>query len=101
MEDYLQKAIKVNEQMLHLSQKGEWQDVLSLSKKRDSLIKKLVSKKTSDEKKSLSHHVANFLETDNKISDLIISAKSSMVTQGLSMKKSHDAIKRYQSAQSH
>jgi len=101
MNETLHKAIDANSQMLYLSEQGRWEEVLNLSKKRDLLLRKLFAKESGKDKNKLLPYLDNFFETDKKITDKIMSEKSSLVAEGISMRNSHNAIKSYQSAQSH
>ena len=101
MNKILQKAIDANNQMLQLSEQGDWEQVLNLSKERDILIRKLFSGDERQDEIKLSSFIEHFFQTDKNITDKIMSEKSSLVAEGVSMKNSHNAIKSYQSAQSH
>ncbi len=102
MHQLLEKTIAINHKIMCLAESGQWEEILTLSNEREHYLKQYFETiPLPDDSSIISQVIADITQSDLKISKLISDKKSELINQSLSLKKSHNAIQRYQLTQNH
>jgi len=102
MHQYLKEISQINDQLPQLIESMEWDEMLALTNQRDQLLRKYFEMSPlPDDDSIISKVMADMKNSDQQITEIIAVNKSKLVSESLSLKKSHRAISHYQSTQNH
>ena len=100
MHPLLEQIINTNNQIIQLVDSMQWDKILLLSNKRDKCLRQYFEIEPLPDNNSVISQVINDMtDSDQKIAALISGKKSEMVSEGLSLRHSHNAIQRYRHTQ--
>ncbi len=100
MHPLLQKIIDTNHQISELVGSMLWDEALALSRVRDDSLREYFDiTPLPDENSIVSQVIVDITQSDQAITALIANKKSELISDGLSLKNSHDAIQQYRHTQ--
>lgn len=102
MHHYLKQINDINDQISQLAEAVEWDEILALSNQRDQLLRKYFKiSPLPDNNSVVTKIIIDMTNSDQEITEIIAKRKSVLVSESLSLKKSHQAINHYNSTQNH
>ena len=100
MHPLLEQIINTNNRIIQLVDSMQWDKILALSNKRDKYLRQYFAiAPLPDDNSAISQVIIDITNSDQKIAVLISDKKSEMVSEGLSLRNSHNAIQQYQHTQ--